>query len=83
MRQLQIVLEMDQLLVFSTLQKPDPEERIDIDYYVVRVSFISLVIKLEQNEETGGEIYVYKRPHMQEFITKLQEVGTVSVFTHK
>ena len=30
---------MDQLLVFSTLQKPDPEERIDIDYYVVRVSF--------------------------------------------
>lgn len=48
---------MDLTLIFATVQKPDPsKERKDVDYILVN------------NEEFGGDIYVYRRPHMQEFI---------------
>lgn len=34
-----------------------------------------------QNEEFGGEIQLYKRPFLQEFLTKVSQLGVVSIFT--
>ena len=33
------------------------------------------------NQEFGGDIFVYKRPHLREFLEKLSKLGTVSVFS--
>lgn len=33
------------------------------------------------NQEYGGDIYVYKRPHLKEFLAKVSQISTVSVFT--
>ena len=35
------------------------------------------------NKEYGsGGIYVYKRPHLREFLLKVAQLGQVSIFTH-
>jgi len=68
--QLQIVIDMDLTLVFCTKERPEhrffKEGR---DYVVV------------YNEEFGGEIYVYKRPFMYDFLKRVSEIGTISIFT--
>lgn len=34
-----------------------------------------------QNKEYGGVIYVYKRPHLREFLNKANQLGQLSVFS--
>lgn len=58
---------MDLTLIFATCFTPDTQTKPD-EYSIVR------------NEEFGGDIYVYKRPHLDEFLTRLQDLGTVSIF---
>jgi hypothetical protein len=55
---------MDLTLIFATIQKPDPSDK---DY-------------LEIKGEEFGDIYLYKRPFLDEFLTKLQSLGTVTVY---
>lgn len=80
-KKLQIVLDMDLTMIFATIQKPESKEAkdTDVNYVVVKVSIYKL-IRIFQNEEFGKDIYVYKRPNLNEFLTKLQKIGTVSVF---
>ena len=33
------------------------------------------------NDKFGGAIYIYKRPNLREFLTKLTKFGHIAVFT--
>jgi len=46
---LQIVLDLDLTLIYTTIQKPDPQDK----------DYIKLISK-----DYGGEMFVYKRPHL-------------------
>ena len=35
-----------------------------------------------QNQEFGGDCYVYQRPHLREFLRQVVQLGSVSVFTN-
>ncbi len=49
------MLDMDLTLIFATIQKPDPAER---NYLVI-------------SDDEFGDIYLYKRPFLDDFLAKL------------
>ena len=62
----QVVLDLDQTLIYSTVDKPTSN---DSNYFKVRPS------------DMDTDIYVYKRPYLDQFLKFVNSVGEVSIYT--
>lgn len=63
--ELTIVLDIDETLVYTT---EEPPSILDYDYFCV-------------DDCENGIYYVYKRPHLDYFLTKVAQLGRIIIFT--
>lgn len=77
-RNLQIVLDLDMTLVFCSVKKPEALHGNTANINQTEMPEFTKVL----NKEIKAEIYVYKRPHLREFLRDLSQLGQISIFTH-
>lgn len=63
--ELTIVLDIDETLVYTTDEAPS---MLDYDYFCI-------------NDCVDGLFYVYKRPHLDHFLSKVSQLGRIIIFT--